>query len=266
MEKHDYEASWRGRLHQTRERPIRRRNVVDDGFFSWMANGARFTGTWEMPAIEACSSTKIPLGAVPFSQLKKRLPGDCIVFFENDPLFADALLGADKFLASLREAGCCATPDCSVYRDMPFAIQPANIYLSRLWGSYVQSQGIASLIPTCRWGDERTYEPYLTDEPVAFVGLPKKSMYWVGTYGLCQNRENRRHLEAGLAAMIEYLQPRTILVYGSMPHSVFDPHLHKCRFVLYPDWVTRCHSGIRREASRGLDAVLTQGAEETNRG
>jgi len=43
--------------------------------------------------------------------------------------------------------------------------------------------------------------------------------------------------------MLFELEPEVVLVYGSMPHSVFDDYRSTTRFVQYPDWTTRCHGG-----------------------
>jgi hypothetical protein len=38
--------------------------------------------------------------------------------------------------------------------------------------------------------------------------------------------------------MLEYLTPRVVLVYGSMPKAIFEEFEKKTTFYRYPDWTT----------------------------
>ena len=48
----------------------------------------------------------------------------------------------------------------------------------------------------------------------------------------------KEHFKAGLKAMLEYLTPRVVLVYGSMPKAIFEEFEKKTTFYRYPDWTT----------------------------
>lgn len=221
-------------------RPVHRKNVVDDGFFSPLAKDADFESLLEIVKMDPSKRQSVITGAVPFSCLDKAKDGDCIVFFEKDPMFADALLGIENFSEELL-ARPCATPDCSIYWDMPLVLQCANVYMSRLIGHGLQELGHEEVYPTLRWADERTYKPFIVDAPIAFLGLPKKSVYWIGSYGVCKTREERYHLKAGLEAALEYLEPEKLFVYGAMPEKIFGDYLGCTEFVRFPDWTTRQH-------------------------
>lgn len=45
------ESSWIARIEAEHAKPIHRKNVVDDGFFSPMARNAEFVGTFEFPKL-----------------------------------------------------------------------------------------------------------------------------------------------------------------------------------------------------------------------
>ena len=45
--------------------------------------------------------------------------------------------------------------------------------------------------------------------------------------------------------MLEELEPDVVLVYGSMPDSIFGDYLHSTRFVQYDDWTKIMHGGDR---------------------
>lgn len=233
-------STWQQRINAAAAKPVHRKNIVDDGFFSHLAKDADFESLLEIIRMDPPKRLSDVSGAVPFSKLDKAEPGDCTVFFENDPLFADVLLGIDEFLDELLERPC-AAPDCSLYWDMPFVLQCANVYMSRLVGHGLQKLGHDEVYPTLRWADERTYKPFITDIPIAFLGLPKESVYWIGTYGVCKTREERYHLKAGLEAALEYLKPLRLYVYGAMPNEVFGDYLGYTEFVKFPDWTSRQH-------------------------
>ena len=236
------QREWSKRLEVAQSRRNHRKNVVDDGFFSYMAKGARCEGLFEFPVLERPRELKVPEGAVPFSMLGRAAPDDCCVFFEKDPMFTDALVAVDDFLEDLMRLKTVSTPDCSLYVDMPLGLQIANTHMNRLVGHHFQQLGM-NVIPTVRWGDWRSYTSALFGEPFAFAGLPKHSIYWIGTYGCSKKRADKERFRDGLQAMIDYLEPEVVLVYGSMPESIFADVAERARFIRYPDWITRQKGG-----------------------
>lgn len=207
-----------------------------------MAQGATFSSLWDFPVIEEVDPDVIPRRAVPFSKIDQAEQGDCCVFFEKDPMFADYLVYRELREQAQKKISLFAPADCSVYTDMPFALQPASIYMSRLTAHDLQQQGKLHA-PLCRWGDERTYRPYISDVPIAFIGLPKHNAVWVGTYGLSLRRADRVHLHNGLVEMLKWLEPRRVFVYGPTPKSVFGDLWGRTDFVVYPNWMKLKHGG-----------------------
>lgn len=234
--------SWAARIKAAHEKPIHRKNIVDDGFFSHMAANASFEGTFEIPVMRGIKTTDLPDTMIPFSQIgKSKSHNECVCFFEKDPLFADAIVATDDFIDDLRKFPLIVTPDCSLYRDMPLGTQIANVYLSRLVGHHLQESGMAT-VPTVRWSDERSYGTELFGEPFAFAGAPHKSIVAIGTYGCIRGSENRHYFREGLVAMLDYLEPTTVLVYGAMPDSVFADLRERTKFVHYEDWTSVQHN------------------------
>ena len=72
--------------------------------------------------------------------------------------------------------------------------------------------------------------------------MQKNSIVSIGTYGCCQSKEEKFHLENGLSAMINELEPRIVLVYGSMNDKIFNKVKTKTKLINYPDWSTYKHS------------------------
>ena len=81
-----------------------------------------------------------------------------------------------------------------------------NVYRSRQIGAYYQARGI-KVIPTISWAEEDTFE-------FCFLGIPKGSIVSVSTIGVKQDSEALKIWEEGMKAMIEQIEPSTILVYG----------------------------------------------------
>ena len=158
-----------------------------------MVQGARLDGALQIPVIERPDKVLIPKGVVPFSKMDRVLP----------ERFAVCELGAAVV---------------------------TNKYRNHVIGYYMQQRGIY-VIPNVRWGDERTYTTQVLPEPLAFLGVEKHSVVSVGSYGCVKTADERRHFRAGLAAMLDWVEPEAVLVYGSMPEGVFGDFLGRTEFV-----------------------------------
>lgn len=235
-----------------RRRTTRRRSVVDsavrnaaalsDGCNPELVRGAEFDGVFEMPIIKKPEKIIIPDNLVPFSKMDKADPKSFAVCeYENDIEFRDLLINPNEYIKILKKYQGFISPDCSVYRDMPLAIQITNIYRSRAIGYCFQKHGVY-VIPCVRWGDDRTYTTRFLPDRVAFLGVEKHSIVSVGSYGQLKDRANRYYFEAGLDAMMETLEPEIVLVYSQMPDTIEEKY-PRTKFVEYPDWT----SAVRKE-------------------
>lgn len=212
--------------------------VITDGCNPELLKGADFDGNLEIPIIKKPEKIMIPKGIVPFSEMERVLPEKFAVCeYENDRDFAELLRDPSVFVKELRKFQAFITPDASLYWDMPLAAQIVNKYRNHVIGHYMQSQGIYT-IPNVRWGDERTYTTKYLPEPLAFLGIEKHSIVSIGTYGVVKSKEEKKHFRAGLEAMLNILEPETVLVYGSMPEDIFNDYWKVAHFVKYPDWTS----------------------------
>ncbi len=155
-------------------------------------------------------------------------------------MFADYLVYREVRELAQEKIELFASADCSLYVDMPLCLQITNIYMNRLTAHDLQRRGVLHA-PLCRWGDWRTYKPLITDVPLAFVGLPRRSALWIGTYGVSKKKADRIRFREGLEAMLEWLDPVRVFVYGSMPKDVFGSLGNPDLFVRYPDWNSLMH-------------------------
>ena len=188
----------------------RRKAVIDDGMNPELAEGADFDGFSGIPIIRKPEEIIIPDNIVPFTKRSKANRfKDAVATFEMDQNFSDLLIEPDKHLETLKK-------------------------------SYLQRKGVY-VIPQVRWGSELTYTTDVFPEKVAFLGVEKHSIVAIGTYGCSKTANDKKHLKAGLAAMIETLEPAAVLVYGSMNKSIFAEYSDSVRFFHYPDWTSKMH-------------------------
>jgi len=219
----------------------KRRATIDDGCCPYLVDGAEFMFPLGIPVIKRPNKIIIPNGITPFSYRDKVSgKGEALGFYEMDIRFADVLINPEKYIEVFKRFDAIISPDCSLYRDAPLAVQVTNLYRNRAIGVYYQLNGI-NVIPQIRWGNEYTYTTKYFPEKIAFLGVEKRSIVAIGTYGCIQTKEDKYHTEAGLSEMMETLEPEVVLVYGSMPEKIFGPYESCARFVPYPDWTTRKH-------------------------
>lgn len=212
--------------------------VITDGCNPELVKGADFDGIFEIPIIKAPEIIAIPKAMVPFSKKDKVEPSNfAICEYENDIEFADLLRNPDDYVKQFKKYQAVISPDSSLYWDAPFAAQVVNKYRNHVIGYYLQKKGVY-VIPNVRWGDERTYTTCMFQDPLAFLGVEKHSIVSIGSYGVIKTVLEKQHFKAGLKAMIEYLQPQVVLVYGSMPKDIFEEFKTKTAFYRYPDWTT----------------------------
>lgn len=215
-------------------------NKINDGFNPELVNGATFDGVFEIPHVYAPNEKIIPSSMIPFSMRNRSQTHEEFVhFYEHDVNFTDILEDIEYHTAELSEFRGVITPDFSLYRDMPLTHQISNTYFNRAVGYYLQSKGLY-VIPNIRWGDERTYTRYFgkNEVPLAFAGVDKRGIVAVGSYGCIKNRENRFYFCEGLAALLDELEPKVVIVYGAMPDDVFSPYKERAIFKHFSDWTS----------------------------
>ena len=117
----------------------------------------------------------------------------------------------DYYLPLLMQYEYVMTPDFSLYRDFPLALQIYNHYRKHWLGAYLQENGI-KVIPTISWSDERSFE-------WCFDGEPFQGVVTVSAIGTQKNKDSRTMFLKGYFEMIQRLQPETILFYGQIPEG-----------------------------------------------
>ena len=210
---------------------------IDDGFNPELVETARFDGIFEIPIIED-TNPPLPVKVIPFSKRNQSVDhNEYLIFYENDLEFGNVVQNPEIYIDAFKKFKGIISLDNSLYIDSPLTVQIGNVYKSRAIGYYFQSKGI-NVIANCRWGDERSFTNCELPEKFAFLGIPKHSIVSIGTYGCNQGKEEKRLLREGLKAMIEEIQPRCVIVYGSMSDIVFKDLKDKTKFIQFDDWTT----------------------------
>lgn len=159
--------------------------------------------------------------------------GSAVHFFLDDFRFESLWNNPERNLDALQRIGLALSPDFSLWRDMPVAMQIWNVYRNRWIGRYWQERGI-KVIPTISWS-----EPY----DFCYMGVEVGSIVAISSVGVVRaDKEAHTLFRAGFDRMIEFIQPETILCYGSLaalnietdiPIVTFPSRWQQRREVLY---------------------------------
>lgn len=193
----------------------RSRHQRYDVFKSELVKTAQFSPIFELPQLKPVHFT--PANAIPFEKAySKATDKNWLHFYTHDHIFECVWNNPNRYLPVFKRIAGVITPDFSIYREMPLAMQIWNTYRNRALAFWLQREGVP-IIPNIRWGDERTYA-------FAFEGLPKGGTVAISTNGLLRNKLDREYFKQGLAVMIEALRPQTVVNYSRMPDDIFGPY------------------------------------------
>jgi len=213
----------------------KRKTIFDDGFQEHLTVGATIVGTPGIPMLMDLHNTQVPRDIIPFSKARncpnKR---QYVHFYMHDREISRVLTATDQYLDMLMLYDGVITPDCTMLIGQSPCLQQANTYMNRAVGFYLQKHGIP-VIPNIRWSDERSFD-------YCFLGVPKESMVSVSTHGCITSREERKMFKIGISAMLEEIQPKTVLVHGYMPDDIFGEYKEQVEFHRYASQFERTHS------------------------
>ena len=186
-----------------------------DIFHAFLVEKADYAGEEEIPCIK--TSSHLPERLIPFSKALNSTDYDqWVVFYEHDSQIVRIWNHPHKYLEKLKKFKGVITPDFSLYRNMPLVMQKWATYQGKAIGVWLQNEGI-EVIPNVRFADERSY-------PFCFSGVEKHSTVAIGTHGCIKQLTDRAYFEKGLAEMVLELEPKTIIVYGAAPDSIFEKY------------------------------------------
>lgn len=213
-----------------------KKSIFDDGFQAYLTEGAAFVGDAGIPALMELDNVQTPKSIVSFAKArnKKTNRRQYVHFYMFDDRFSVVLTATTRYLDLLKEYDGVITPDCSMAIGQSKCLQEANTYMNRAVGYYLQKNGIP-VIPNIRWSDESSFE-------YCFLGVPKHSIVSVSTHGCIKSVEERAMFKTGVSAMINTLEPTTILVHGYMPDDIFGDFKNKANFHRYASEFEQSHN------------------------
>lgn len=204
-----------------------RRSIFDDGFQSYLTEGAELVGECGIPMLMDLHNAQIPKGLVSFARSGREADKRQYVhFYQYDREFSAVLTSTTKYMNRLKLFDGVITPDCSMAIGQARCLQQANTYMNRAVGFYLQKNGIP-VIANIRWSDPSSFD-------YCFLGVPRKEIVSVSTHGCLKTAEQKEMFRIGMEAMMDALDPSAVLVHGYMPDSVFGEFRESVPLYRYP--------------------------------
>lgn len=135
--------------------------------------------------------------------------GKGVHFYLDDYQFDRIWFDISRYSSLLNSYDVTLTPDWSIYTDWPLAQNIYNHYKKHYFGAYLQSLGV-NVFSSINWGDKSSFS-------WCFDGEPSNSCVAVSSVGTQMGGESRKAFMYGYDAMLEILNPTTILFWGKVP-------------------------------------------------
>ena len=182
-----------------------------DVFRSFLVRNATYDGKLEFPMLH--TSHLIPKKVITFSEaLHSREYDAWVVFYEDDAKLMRVWNNPRKYLRILKRFRGVISPDFSLYRNMPLIMQGWMKYMSNALAHWWSDRGI-EIIPNVRFSTPDSYE-------FAFDGIEHNSTVAIGTHGCMKRHEDKKYFMDGFHKMLEVLQPKNIIIYGTVPQEI----------------------------------------------
>lgn len=181
-------------------------------------SGELFPGVGEygIPSIEAREYPEprewINFGAAASVDPRKRASFG-VHFFVDDYKFERVWNDPETYVSLLSDFAVVTSPDFSLYRDYPLALQIWNHYRKHWCGAYWQSRGVR-VIPTIAWSDTASFSWCFDGEPTGGV-IATSSLGCLAR----KDREARENFLAGYREMVRRLRPTKVIFYGAIPEE-----------------------------------------------
>ncbi len=206
------------------------RKGCEDMWNAFMVSKAEFTYPSDIPICKSSASV-MPKHLISFDDAKtiyKKACRSCndnffvnafVHFYIDDQKFdgkqSSIWLYPEKALSVIKHFAGVITPDFSTNADFPDPWKRFNTYRMRAFGCWMNQLGIP-VINNVRWGTLETWS-------YCFDGIPKYSTVSIGTVASSLKQISvRPNFEEGLFKMINIIEPKTIIIYGSDKYLFFD--------------------------------------------
>ena len=212
----------------------KRKSILDDGFQAYLTEGATLIGEPGIPMLMPIDNSQIPKDMIPFGKINTcKNRRQYVHFYQHDKEFSRVLTATDKYLEILKLFDGVITPDCSMLIGQAPCLQQTNTYMNRAVGFYLQKNRIP-VIPNIRWSDKSSFS-------YCFLGVPHGSVVCISTHGCITGKEEREMFRYGLDAMLNTIEPPSVLVHGFMPDDIFGEYKNQITFHRYKSEFERTH-------------------------
>ena len=175
----------------------------------FLRNSFQVTGKFELPVV---MKQRIDLSSVKLIAYSDTHRTDSPVnkskgvhFFIDDYRFDGIYRNPEISLRKLSQYAFLISPDYSLYREMPKALQIYNVFRNRWVAAYWQAKGLI-VIPCISWSDSSSYD-------FCFDGIQKNSIVAIGMIGCKEG--NRTSFLRGYNEMLRRIEPEAIIVFGN---------------------------------------------------
>lgn len=214
---------------------------ASDSFQSFLVGGADFTDREEYPIIPACFVSAVtPVKIMPFCKaiaFRGDLHDTFIGFYSPDDTFERVRRNPKRYLPFFRRTAGIIGPDFSIHSDMPIIKQKSQINDNLSLTYYYGSQGVP-VIPNLRCGVDELLPEFLS-------AIPRKSLVAIGTHGFVQRRQEQCEWYCFIEAFCKALDPKGIVVYGSLRNRMFDKLKEQYPFFFYDAWISQRAKEVR---------------------
>ena len=166
---------------------------------------------WQFPIIKATQI--IPDFLIGYRKKARRCSGIGATHFFLDDFRFESIWNDPIVSHKHIKTSVVLSPDFSLYRDWPLALQIWNTYRNRWCGAFWQSRGL-TVIPTVSWSGPESYD--FCFDAIESGGVVAISM--LGVKGAAANYI----FMAGFFEMKRRIKPSEILCYGNAPESLAD--------------------------------------------
>ncbi len=183
-----------------------------DSFRSFYFEGQELVGEMGLPRLDRVERQEVD-AIVPFNVMMSSTRKDrWMHFFIDDYQFERVWRCPTDYLALFRKARGIVTPDFSMYRDMPRAVQAYNCYRNRAVARYLQRLGLR-IVPSVSWSDRDSFR-------WCFDGIARNSAVAISTNGVFQDWETMTAFLDGFYEMMARIDPCQVLCVGRLPDQL----------------------------------------------
>lgn len=170
-------------------------------------------GSYDIPVIRAEQYKPVKFIGFNYANQCRDYSGKGVHFYLDDYQFERIWTKFDRNINMLAKFDAVLSPDWSIYRDWPVAVQIWNHYRKHYIAAYLQSMGV-TVYPSISWSDKSSFDWCFDGEPVG-------GCVSVSSVGTQLEKEAVSGFLYGYNMMMDKLNPSAVLFYGIIPDGCY---------------------------------------------